>query len=124
MTRNSDRPDAAVVNAAIEHLERETGRSPSVLTVARHLGLANTTFRRRFPHIVARLRASIPISNAPGAAPRQVDSDIGRLRQRNRDLTDRLKLAESSIQRLSLDNRALRRQLEQATAVVHLPYRP
>lgn len=124
MTRNSDQPDAATVDAAIEHLQRATGRSPSVLTVARHLGLANTTFRRRFPDIVDQLRGSIPIANAPGAAPRQVYSDVVRLRQRNRDLTDRLELAESSIQRLSLDNRVLRQQLEQATAVVHLPYRP
>ena len=120
MTRNSDQPDAAVVNAAIEHLERQTGRSPSVLTVARHLGLANTTFRRRFPGIVDRLRDPNRVPATPDVR-RQVGSDVIRLRQRNRELTDALTLAVSSIQRLSIDNPSLCRQLEVATAVTHLP---
>lgn len=122
MTRSTDHPDTASIDAAIEHLECATGRVPSVLTLARHLGLANTTFRRRYPDIVVRLRTS-PLT-APDIEPRQVDSDVTRLRQRNRELSDTLALAVSSIQRLSIDNRSLRQQLEEATAVTHLPRRP
>lgn len=124
MTRTPAHPDAAVIDAAIEYLERATGRTPSVLTLARHLGLANTTFRRRCPEIVARLRTPTLTLAAPDTGPRQVDSDVNRLRQRNRKLADDLTLAVSSIQRLSIDNRSLRQQLEEAAAVTRLLPRP
>ncbi|WP_125801017.1 hypothetical protein [Amycolatopsis sp. WAC 01416] len=39
--------------AAIDRYRDEAGRSPSTLAVATRLGLANTTFRRNFPDIVA-----------------------------------------------------------------------
>ncbi|OZE18708.1 hypothetical protein CH278_00705 [Rhodococcus sp. 05-2254-5] len=123
MTDQADQSDAALIDEAIERLEAAAGRTPSVLTLARHLGLANTTFRRRYPDIVDRLRASGPASTAPAVDPLKVDSDIVRLRQRNRQLTDDLTLAMSSIQRLSIDNRSLRRQLDAAAAVTHLPRR-
>lgn len=121
MTDQADRSDAALIDEAIERLGAAAGRTPSVLTLARHLGLANTTFRRRYPDIVDRLRASGPASTAPAIGPLKVDSDIVRLRQRNRELAEDLTLAVSSIQRLSIDNRSLRRQLDAATAVTHLP---
>ncbi|WP_032392095.1 hypothetical protein [Rhodococcoides fascians] len=120
MTNETDHPNSTVIDAAIEHLEHATGRTPSVLTLARHLGLANTTFRRRYPDIVDRLRASNGVRAAPDVVPRRIELDLLGLRQRNRELTESLALAASSIQRLSIDNRSLRRQLEAAAAVTHL----
>jgi hypothetical protein len=56
------------------------------------------------------------------------DSEI-KLRQRNRDLPENLELAIAAIQRLTLQNRSLREQLEAALAVTpirpgHLPRSP
>ncbi|WP_128645786.1 hypothetical protein [Rhodococcus sp. BS-15] len=124
MTDGTGHPDIAFVDAAIECLEDAAGRTPSMLTLSRHLGLANTTFRRRYPDIVDRLRASEQARAVPAVSPGQVDSNIVRLRQRNRQLTSDLALATSSIQRLFIDNRSFRRQLEDATAVTRLSHRP
>lgn len=123
MTAQRHGTDIPSIDAAIEHLEQSTGRAPSVLALARHLGLANTTFRRRYPDIVVRLQASAlgpDFSGVALAAPR-TDDELLRLRHRNRELVGHLELATASIQRLSLDNRALRAQLEQLSSVTHLP---
>lgn len=124
MTLDADSPNTTIIDAAIEHLECSTGRTPSALALARHLGLANTTFRRRYPDIVVRLRRTARVSTAPETVPGQIDSDVLRLRQRNRELADSLALAISNIQRLSIDNRSLRQQLEDAAAVTRLSRRP
>ncbi len=125
MTARDTTVDPAAIGAAIEHLERTLGHAPSVLALARHLGMANTTFRRRYPDVVAQLRNPPQLANTVGAtASAAAESDLVKLRQRNRDLADDLALAVSNIQRLSIDNRALRRQLEEITAVTHLPRRP
>lgn len=124
MTGETDHPDVEVIDAAIERLALAAGKTPSVLTLARNLGLANTTFRRRYPDVVERLRASNRVPAAPDTGPRLVDSHIIRLQQRNRELTDHLELAVASIQRLSIDIRSLRLQLEDATAVTRLSRGP
>ena len=120
MTAARNNVTSAVIDAAIEHLEQATGRTPSVLALARHLGLANTTFRRRYPDIVTRLYVTTADSAAVGTAlPRNTD-DLARLRQRNRELTDNLDLAVSSIQRLSIENRSLRQYIEELSSITRL----
>ncbi|OZE92940.1 hypothetical protein CH299_28965 [Rhodococcus sp. 14-2686-1-2] len=115
--------DAATIDTAIEELTRIGGRAPSVLSLARQLGLANTTFRRRYPGIVTRLRENAALDNINAPSALHTGNEIPRLRAHNRELAVNLELAISSIQRLSLDNRALRDQLEHLSTVTHLPRR-
>ncbi|MET9500016.1 hypothetical protein [Streptomyces sp. NPDC006552] len=69
MTRGvSDLPEALVRKRMTDMLEtcRQTNSRPSVLALARQLGLSNTTFRRRFPGIAQELGTlrSTPASTA------------------------------------------------------------
>lgn len=121
MTRHPA-PSRDQVLAALATLRQEaetSGRRPSVLALARQAGLANTTFRRRFPDLVAELsNPSAPLPR-PGPISRyeQLKEDNARLRQSNRDLRDNLELAIASIQRLTLDNHRLHNELEAATKI-------
>ncbi|GAA1409789.1 hypothetical protein [Oerskovia paurometabola] len=49
-----------VEDAARQHLDwaKTNGRAPSVLAVARAVGLSNTTFRRNFPEVVVEITAA------------------------------------------------------------------
>jgi hypothetical protein len=115
-------PSRDQVLAALATLRQEAetgGRRPSVLALARQASLANTTFRRRFPDLVSELsKASVP---APGPGPisryEQLNQDNAKLRQSNRDLRDNLELAIASIQRLTLDNHRLHKELEAVTKI-------
>ncbi|GJO38661.1 hypothetical protein NJB1604_06220 [Mycobacterium marinum] len=86
----------------------------SVLALARRVGLANTTFRRRFPDITSQIIANERDARPPSAA--NTDSEA-KLRQRSRDLHENLEIAIAAIQRLTLENRSLREQLQEALAV-------
>jgi hypothetical protein len=118
------KPDRATVVAELDELRHQaasTGGRVSVLALARRVGLANTTFRRRFPDIAARIVAEEPQVPAPsvGSTAATADSEA-KLRQRNRDLQENLGLAIAAIQRLTLENRGLREQLEAALAVTSI----
>ncbi|MFD4478325.1 hypothetical protein ACFWPU_19780 [Streptomyces sp. NPDC058471] len=113
-------PGRADVQAAIYILTTETGRTPSVLALATHLGLANTTFRRNFPDTCAELSATARASNGAQDADARLKTDNARLRRENRDLTAELGLAIAAIQRLSTDNDRLRTALHAARAVTPL----
>ncbi|MEU3742503.1 hypothetical protein AB0E78_36260 [Streptomyces sp. NPDC032198] len=119
-------PGRADVQAAIYILTAETGRTPSVLALATHLGLANTTFRRNFPDTCAELSATARASNGAQDADAytRLKTDNARLRRENRDLTAELDLAIAAIQRLSTDNERLRTALHDARAVTPLHRRP
>lgn len=118
MTKNRD-PDTVMIDTAIEYLAEMSGRTPSVLALARHMGLANTTFRRRYPDVVDRLHSSpSPVTYRAAAHP--CSDELARIRQRNRDLSADLALASASIQRLSIDNRSLLRRVEELSKVTHL----
>ena len=101
------------------------GRRPSVLALARHLGLTNATFWRYFPD-TARDVAEHRRSAAPPPAGNNTDHDtplrqqIANLRRTNHALTEHLDLAVANIQRLTLDNHQLRQELEAATNVTQL----
>jgi hypothetical protein len=118
-------PDRATVLAAIDELRRQQTESTlarvSVLALAKRVGLPNTTFRRLFPDITERITAGEYDAPRPSAASTASISDTeAKLRQRNRDLHDNLELAIASIQRLTLENQRLRKELEAARVVTSI----
>lgn len=134
MTRHRGLPTEEDVRAALDELRVEAevaaGRAPTVLALAQRVGLANTTFRRNFPTIVAEI-AHIPDGDRePGIRQRgstaleRLTEENTRLRLTSRELTDQLALAMAAIQRLSLDNHQLRVELETACNVSRIGTRP
>ncbi|MFD7487739.1 hypothetical protein ACFRFU_52645 [Streptomyces sp. NPDC056704] len=130
MTRTvSDLPEALVRKRMTDMLEtcRQTNTRPSVLALARQLGLSNTTFRRRFPDIAQELCTlrSTPASTADG--PTEHDRLIARnakLRRRNHELADELALAIAQIQHLALRIEGLQEALKSAANVTSINSRP
>ena len=128
MTRRIDRPAPAQVRQALADLTAQTtDRPPSVVALARCLGLTNTTFWRYYPDIardvVAARRAAIA-STPHESEPRRRDELHARnaeLRRTIQNLTAQLDLAIANIQRLSIDNHQLRQELEAATKVTRIP---
>lgn len=125
MTRRAELPHRDQVQAAIAHLSQATGKPPTVLALAGHLELANTTFRRNFPDIATELsqRRAHPASpRDPADASRfeQLKRDNDKLRRDNHELAEHLELAIANIQRLTLDNHRLRRALETSGKVTRI----
>jgi hypothetical protein len=116
------------VRSALSQLRAETdttGRPPSVLALARRLGLPNTSLRRRFPDICTELAAAATPSppQPPDGRENTYDhltQEVARLRRDNRNLTDNLELAIANIQRLTLESHQLRLSLEAALKVTRL----
>ena len=121
MNRRAALPTPDEVHDAITALTEALGKPPSALALAKHLGLANTTFRRQFPDIAADLRRIR--STEPGREGAQDSSPYQELKQHNaklrdiEELTVHLELAVANIQRLSLENHRLRRERDEATHV-------
>ncbi|MFJ5924667.1 hypothetical protein ACIQF6_18910 [Kitasatospora sp. NPDC092948] len=126
MTTNvCDLPEALVRKRMTEMVEAciQTNTKPSVLKLARQLGLSNTTFRRRFPDIARELSRfrSAPVD--PADEPTAHDRLIARnakLRRRNQELTSDLALAVAQLQQLALANDQLRKALEDASKVTNI----
>jgi hypothetical protein len=94
----------------------------SVLGLARHLGMPDTTFRRRYPALCAELAtatsARVPDAGSiPSTGGQREDSENVRLRANNRDLRARFDVAAAVIQRLSLEKQTLQDQLHAARNV-------
>jgi hypothetical protein len=126
VTRRIALPTAKDVERAIKDLTASTGKPPTVLAIAVHLGLANTTFRRHFPDIVAdvvtglrqsRTGTSLTANDSAISRFDQLKLDNNKLRRNNHDLAEHLDLAIANIQRLTLENHHLRQQLEAAAKV-------
>jgi hypothetical protein len=126
----SEIPGRDQVLAALAQLRDEaaaTGRQPAVLTLARSLGLANTTFRRNFPDIAAELNAEaaqrrhIP---PPPSGYQQLQETSTRLRGENRQLRGQLEVAAGVIQRITMENDRLRQELEAAAKVTGIGSAP
>jgi transposase-like protein len=102
------------------------GRRPSVLALASHFGLSNTTFRRHYPEIVNELAEirrtpAIEYTDSPAAAEHaRIIARNAKLRRDNRELRQHLDLAAANIARLTIDNHQLRQQLEQAHRITHI----
>jgi AraC-like DNA-binding protein len=125
VTRRTVLPSHDDVQLAIKRLTETTGKPPTVLALARHLGLANTTFRRHFPDITTELtrqRSPAPADSDPVAASRfeKIQRENTELRRARRELAEHLELAIANIQRLTLDNHHLRQQLHAATKITHI----
>lgn len=126
MSRRVDLPtDDEVRQAMREYLDetRGAGSRATVIGLARRLNLSNGTFWRQFPAIADELKSA---AAATPTSPRRDDraelhADNARLRRDNASLTQDISLAMASIQRLTLENRALRTQLEEAAKVVSIP---
>ena len=124
MTRRD--PERATVHAAINELRQQAESAlarVSVLAVAKRVGLANTTFRRRFPDITEQITAGeYDDLRSSADSTASIKDTEAKLRQRNRDLQENLELAIAASQRLTRENRGLRQQLEAARVVT--PIRP
>ncbi|MFF9244705.1 hypothetical protein ACF1AY_38220 [Streptomyces sp. NPDC014776] len=128
MTRNvPDMPEALVRKHLQEVLGtcRETNKQPSVLMLARRLGLTNTTFRR-YPEIAREIADHRAVPAAPRSGPTEHDRLVVRnakLRRRNRELTSQLALAAAQIQHLALRSERLQKALEEASNVTSITSR-
>ncbi|MGW2964087.1 hypothetical protein ACWDGI_37280 [Streptomyces sp. NPDC001220] len=130
MTRRvPDLPEGLVRKHLQEVLEscRETSTAPSVLMLARRLGLTNTTFRRRYPEIAREIADHRAAPTALRSGPTEHDRLVARnakLRRRNRELSTQLALAAAHIQHLALRNEKLQEALKSAANVTSLNSRP
>lgn len=131
MSRAADVPAEHSVDRALERYLaecRDNGRRPSVLGLAAKFEMSNTTFRRHFPDQVRKIsgirREPEPGSRAEadtGPSPHeQLTARNAKLRRANRLLTQNLHLAAAQVQRLSLDNARLRRELQNIASVTSI----
>ncbi|MGF0319209.1 hypothetical protein [Nocardia fluminea] len=127
MANHTHLPTEATVRDHLAELRQRTGRTPSILALASRVGLSNTTFRRHFPDLCAELRANrrpagdLAAGTEATEAYDRLHDDNQKLAARNRDLAADLDLAIAHIQRLTLENDQLRRQLHAARTVTHSP---
>ena len=122
MNRPAALPTRDEVHHAITAITESLGKPPSTLALAKHLGLANTTFRRQFPDIAAdlnRIRSAEPgPENVQHSSPYQeLKQHNAKLRRDIEELTMHLELAAANIQRLTLENHRLLRERDEATRV-------
>ncbi|MCT6779853.1 hypothetical protein LXH09_24730 [Streptomyces sp. CS7] len=126
MTRRvPDLPEALVRKHLQQVLDacRESNTRPSVLMLARSLGLTNTTFRRRFPEVAREISEHRTAPSTPRGGLTEYDKLIARnakLRRRNRDLTAQLALAAAQVQHLALRVAQMREALESQAKVSRL----
>lgn len=127
MTRRVPLPTDDDVRVTLARL-RDTTPSmlPTVIALAKEVGLTNSTFWRYFPDIapqVADARRNIPGPVVPGTPTSVGDApaDSRRLRTENSYLREQLTIAAAHIQYLTLENHTLRDELEQASTVTRLP---
>ena len=129
MTARVQLPSEAQVRQALTELAAQPGAGqPTVLALARSLGLANGTFWRHFPDIArevadqrrtARLDRTTRAREVPG--DNNPPSELARLRRTNAELTDQIEVAIAHLQRLTLENHTLREELEDSRKITRLP---
>jgi hypothetical protein len=104
----------------------DNGKRPSVLALARTLGMSNTTFRRHFPQHAkeiseARFRREPPAGPEQRPGPYEIlVARNARLRRANQGLTGNLRLAAAQIQRPGIENARLREALEASSNITHI----
>lgn len=129
MTLRTDIPEALVRKRYDELVlaSQAQGRRPSVLTLARQLGMSNTTLRRNFPDIAREIadlrRQTDPASISGPSAHDKLTARNAKIRRRNHELSAQLKLAIAQIQYLALENTRLREALEGQAKVTSLAER-
>lgn len=127
MTRRVALPTETEVREALTKISAaEPRRRPTVVALASSLGLSNATFWRHFPQVareVADARRS-DVRSAESETSTAGDTDANsavRLRSEKARLFDQLEVAVAHIQHLTLENHALREQLEEALKVARIP---
>jgi AcrR family transcriptional regulator len=129
MNRNTDIPTPEQARRAQEKVLTEAsdnGRRPSVLAVARQLGLSNTTFRRHFPDLADEISAArrAPDDTTPDESGISEHARLvarnAKLRRGNHQLREHLDLAVANIQRLTLTVHKLQTELEGASKVTRI----
>lgn len=126
MTRNSPDVSDALVRKRFQELTaacEERGKHPSVLELARILGLSNTTFRRRYPDIAQEIadRRTTPIVEAARQTEEvRLAARNSKLKRENHQLKQQLELAVAQIQRLSLHNAQLLKEIQSAANITHI----
>ncbi len=130
MSRPADIPAEDRVRRALDQYLAEchdNGKRPSVLALARTLGMSNTTFRRHFPQQakeISEARSSTePLAGEAEKPPRRYGVLIARnarLRRANHVLTGNLRLAAAQIQRLGMENARLREALEASSNITRI----
>ena len=132
MTRKINLPAEEHVRAVMAGMLADAdagGPRPTVLALARSLGLANATFWRHFHDIATELRQhavrDIPAARVRNHNPlpgqdRELASQNAALRRERDHLASQLEAALSHLRRLTIDNADLRRELETARAVTRL----
>jgi hypothetical protein len=100
---------------------RQTGRRPTVTAVEHELGITHPTFYRNYPDLITwfRQQAATP-DHAPAPATSKADPEPGNLRRENRELRTRVALYAEAIRQLTLDNTALRAELDAHAKVIDL----
>ena len=118
------------VHAALTQMRAEAadgGPEPSVLALARRLEMANTTFRRNYPAVVAELTRPAAARHLPETAVSRYQELLQattQLRSDNRQMRHDLDTAAAVIQRLTLENHQLRQQLEHTANVTRIMPEP
>ncbi|MBA74085.1 MAG: hypothetical protein CMO30_02175 [Tistrella sp.] len=124
MTRAVSLPTVAQIDDALTVLRSGSDRPVSTSGLAAHLGLSNATFWRHFPAIAQRVsderRAALrgPKRSVSEAEPRG-DAEA-KLRRDIAALRGQLDLAVAHIQRLTLENEALRSRAESHSNIIRL----
>jgi hypothetical protein len=133
MTKRVEIPTEEEVETCVRLMTERTGTPPPVIAVARELQLSNATFWRYFPEIArtvadARRASRRNTEPGPGETDEKQSGDgtgdvlLAKSAARTARWEKDLQAAAAQIQRLTLENAALRAQLAEASAV--LPLRP
>jgi AcrR family transcriptional regulator len=116
---------AEVTSLAIEH-----GVRPTVASLARSVGLTNSTFWRHYPAqaraiaAAGRTHVQDALESNRVARPAASVDRVAALSAKNLRLKEHLSYATANIARLTLENHRLRLELESLAGVSHLPRRP
>ncbi|WP_280827289.1 hypothetical protein [Mycobacterium sp. OTB74] len=122
-------PTDNAVRSALDRLQAATTSTPpTVVALAKEVGLSNSTFWRHFPDVAQRVadtrrRAPEPTATSTSAAARFDPDENRRIRAENSHLREQLAIAAAHIQYLTLENHGYREQLERASEVTRLPRR-
>jgi AcrR family transcriptional regulator len=130
MSRKIDLPAEQHVRAVLADMLAEAAEGsakPSVLALARRLGLSNATYWRHFPDIAAEVNQTVSVAVVPASSEHpclgrseEQAAHIARLRRENARLTDQMEAAFGHLRQLTVDNAQLRRDLEAACAITRL----
>lgn len=126
MSRRIELPGREQVEATVRALSDSTsGSALTVSALAQHLNLTNSTFWRYFPDIAQSVadkrRLSLRGEAKPSPTPAtRKDCPERHLRQQIDALKSQLSIAAAQVQRLTLENAALRRQLEAENTIVRI----